>query len=93
MPKGSWARESGHGEQNLVTRFVRVSAVMFVDGRCVSNWKCSKLSDAAARGKRERLIPIVSLLMHHKCDEEFLITYIGCVLSITRQASHAGLNA
>jgi hypothetical protein len=60
-------------------------------GRCVSNWEWSKPSDAVARVKRERLIPIVPPSMHHKCDEKFLIPCVGCILSTTRGALHAGL--
>jgi len=60
-------------------------------GRCVSNWEWSKPSDAVATVKRERLIPIVPPSMHHKCDEEFLITYVGCILSTTRGALHTGV--
>ena len=60
-------------------------------GRCVSNWEWSKPSDAVARVKRERLIPIVLPSMHHKCDEEFPIPYVGCILSTTRGALHAGV--
>ena len=60
-------------------------------GRCVSNWEWSKSSDAVAGVKRERLIPIVPPPMHHKCDEEFLIPYVGCILSTTRGALHVGV--
>jgi len=31
LPGGSWATESCHGEQNLHTRFIRVSAAMFAE--------------------------------------------------------------
>jgi hypothetical protein len=77
---GQRVRPTGHGDHNLLlNRFIRVFAVMFVDGLCVSNWERSKVSDAVAKEKRERVILVVSPPRHHKSDQEFLVIYIGCI--------------
>jgi hypothetical protein len=57
---GSDSSAEVHGPQNSAmvirppVRFNRVSDVMFVDGRCVSNWERSKPSDAVAWGKKRK---------------------------------------
>jgi len=80
----SWWTEPPHSFYSCLSYYV-------CWGRCVSNWEWSKPSDAVARVKRERLIPIVPPSMHHKCNEEFLIIYIGFILSTTRGALQAGV--